>query len=186
MSRKIVHGVRHGEAWHNILFQRLGTTAYTDFADSTLTVQGMKQAVGRRNQVKPDIVYVSPLTRTLQTATLMFPGIPTIALECLKEYPQHTEIINRRSNKSDLETLFPQVDFSQIKFEEDHLFESGPPLQILESCCCRAQEIVQASSAQRIALVTHSSWLKYFMHGHLDNIEEELEHCTPYLLTNNK
>ena len=182
MSRKIVHGVRHGEAWHNILFPRLGHLAYTAFADSTLTVCGMKQAIDNRNQVKPDIVYVSPLTRTLQTATLMFPDTPTVALEYLKEYPQHTEIINRRSNKSDLEALFPKVDFSQIKVEQDKLFESGPPLQILETCCCRVREIVQANSAQNIMLVTHSSWLKYFMHGHLDNIDEELEHCTPYLM----
>ena len=37
--------------------------------------------------------------RTLQTAALMYPDTATIALECLKEIPQHTEICNRRSSR---------------------------------------------------------------------------------------
>ena len=186
MSQKIVHGIRHGEAWHNVLYKTLGKDAFTNYADSTLTVCGMSQAVEGRQQVVPDIVYVSPLTRTLQTATLMFPGVRMVALECLKEYPQHTEIVNRRSDKSKLELLFPHVEFTQIKVEEDCLFGIARPLEILERSCRRAREVINQSEAQHIALVTHSSWLKYFMYGSVGDEMDELEHCTPYKIEPDK
>jgi len=44
----------------------------------------MRQAI-EANVPPPDLVLVSPLTRTLQTATLMFPNVKVVALECLKE-----------------------------------------------------------------------------------------------------
>ena len=183
-----VYGIRHGEAWHNILFNTLGLAAYTKFEDSTLTVRGMTQAVKGRGQVVPDLVYVSPLTRTLQTATLMFPDTPIIAVDCLKEYPQHVQIINRRTTKSKLELLFPTVDFSHILLEEDCLFNSGPPLETLKVQRIVARQLLKESflkesPPQTIVFVTHSSWLKYFMYGDVGDEHDELEHCTPYEIT---
>lgn len=183
MNRMVVYGIRHGEAWHNVLFNALGKAAYTNYEDSTLTVRGMTQAVKGRGQVVPDIVYVSPLTRTLQTATLMFPETPIIAVECLKEYPQHVQIINRRSTKSKLEVLFPTVDFSQILMEEDRLFNSGPPLETLQIQHIVARQLLKESPPQTIVFVTHSSWLKYFMYGDVGDEHDELEHCIPYEIT---
>jgi len=182
MNRMVIYGIRHGEAWHNVLFNTLGLAAYTAFEDSTLTVRGMGQAVRGRGQVVPDIVYVSPLTRTLQTATLMFPETPIIAVEWLKEYPQHTQIINRRSDKSKLKLLFPTVDFSQILSEKDLLFNSDTPKLTLQTQHICARQILKESAHSTVVLVTHSSWLKYFIYGDIGDENNELKHCTLYPL----
>ena len=55
--------------------------------------------------------------RTLQTAHIMFPNVHKVALECLKEYPQHTELCNKRSKASLLAHLYPSVDFSDLTDE---------------------------------------------------------------------
>ena len=112
--RKNVIGIRHGEALHNVVGKIYGEKVYQQFEDTTLTTNGMRQAINA-NIPAPDIVLVSPLTRTLQTATLMFPNVPMIALECLKEYPQHIEICNRRSSIRIISMLFPHVDFQIVK-----------------------------------------------------------------------
>ena len=54
------------------------------FEDTTLTSNGMQQAM-EADAPLVDVVLVSPLLRTLQTSTLMYPDTPTLALECLKE-----------------------------------------------------------------------------------------------------
>ena len=93
MTKNLI-GIRHGEALHNVVAKIYGNKVYKEFEDTTLTTNGMRQAI-EANVPPPDLVLVSPLTRTLQTATLMFPNVKVVALECLKEYPQHTEICNR-------------------------------------------------------------------------------------------
>jgi len=176
----VIYGIRHGEAC--VLFNTLGHAAYTNYKDNTLTVRGMTQAIEGRGEVVPDIVYVSPLTRTLQTATLMFPDTRVVAVEWLKEYPQHRHLINRRSDKSKLESLFPTVDFSQLLSEKDRLFNSGDPLLTLQTQCICARQFLKESTPSTIVFVTHSSWLKYFIYGNVGDENDELKHCTLYSL----
>jgi hypothetical protein len=89
--KKQVFGIRHGEAWHNILHSKLGDDAYNNFQDATLTTRGMSQASSNATSMPaPDLILVSPLMRTLQTADIIWPNTPKVALECLQEYPQQT------------------------------------------------------------------------------------------------
>ena len=80
MSKNVI-GIRHGEALHNTVSKIYGTKVCQQFEDTTLTTNGMRQAIEATVKT-PDLVLVSPLTRTLQTATLMFPGVKMVALEC--------------------------------------------------------------------------------------------------------
>ena len=52
--------------------------------------------------------------RTLQTASIIFPKSKIIALDQLMEYPQNSEICNRRSEIHVLTKLFPHIDFNRL------------------------------------------------------------------------
>ena len=169
-------GIRHGEALHNVVGGVYGTKVYEKFGDTTLTVKGMQQAL-EASAPEVDVVLVSPLMRTLQTAAIMYPDTPMIALECLKEIPQHTEICNRRSSRSLLVRLFPKVDWSMIT-EEEQLWPEHISNALRKN---QLQVFVKSIPQERVALVTHSSWLKYYTVGSVEP-EPELKHCFPYKL----
>lgn len=179
--QKNIIGIRHGEALHNIVGKIYGDKVYQQFEDTTLTANGMRQAI-EANVPTPDVVLVSPLTRTLQTATLMFSGVPMIALECLKEYPQHTEICNRRSSVRVISMLFPHVDFSDCQTDMQP-WPNDPPTP--HDNMSMFYDKLSTCEAKNIAVVTHSSWLKYFITGKVE-AEPELEHCYPYNLCTSK
>jgi len=171
-------GIRHGEALHNVVGAKYGPKVYEQFGDTTLTTKGMQQAL-EAHAPQVDVVLVSPLMRTLQTAAIMYPDTPTIALECLKEIPQHTEICNRRSSLSLLSRLFPKVDWSMIT-EEEQLWPEYISIALRKN---QLREFVKSIPQQRVALVTHSSWLHYYTTGSVEP-ETELKHCFPYKLAN--
>lgn len=174
--RKVLFGIRHAEGWHNVLYDLLGMQGYSKFPDTSLTTEGMRQAAVAIAP-KVDFVLVSPLMRTLQTANIMYPDTPQIALECLKEYPQHAHISNRRSETSLLRRLFPKVDFSDLTDER----QPWPNPVDADENVKRVKEIVMNAKATRFAVVTHSTWLKYWMTGTC-KAEPELIHCHPYKL----
>ena len=175
LNKNIV-GIRHGEALHNVVGQLYGTAVYEQFEDTTLTLNGMRQAV-EADVPQPDIVLVSPLTRTLQTATLMFPNVRMVALECLKEYPQHTEICNRRSSVSILSRLFPHVDLTDCLTEQRKWPNEYPHIDDKK----HLYKYLKTLNEDNIAIVTHSSWLKFLFNGKVD-AGPELAHCTPYTI----
>jgi len=172
---KHVFGIRHGEAWHNVLYPEIGDKAYVCFQDTSLTTKGMSQA-SSAHIPKPDLILVSPLMRTLQTADLLWPNARKVALECLQEYPQKTQLVNRRSAKSTLQNLFPHIDFSDLKTEQQRWPRHNP-----RQDKSTIKYVISTYSAQTIGIVTHSTWLKFCLTGSLDS-EPELEHCKPYIL----
>lgn len=171
MSKNVI-GIRHGEALHNVVGKIYGTKVYEQFEDTTLTTNGMRQAM-EAIVPTPDLVLVSPLTRTLQTATLMFPGAKIVALECLKEYPQHTEICNRRSPISTISKLFPHVDFSDCQTNLQN-WPNEPPTPADNINIFHNK--LKTFNEDNIAVVTHSTWLKYFLTGKMEAFPE-FEHC---------
>jgi hypothetical protein len=176
LSDKTVWGVRHGEAQHNVMHKWLGEPAYTQFQDTCLTSTGMMQAATTKAP-KVDLVLVSPLMRTLQTAHIMLPNVRKVALECLKEYPQHTDLCNMRSKASLLGRLYPDIDFADL------VEENQPWPNHVDANENKEQLLVYLRSCPelRIAIVSHSTWLKHWMTGEMGAVHE-LEHCTPYPL----
>lgn len=83
---KIVHLVRHGQGYHNVA-NTLSKTNYTnwDYEDACLTELGWQQAEALREHVinlriypQVELVVVSPLRRTLQTAVGAWGGGPLL------------------------------------------------------------------------------------------------------------
>lgn len=105
------------------------STQQQDYVDSELTNKGKKQAHDAGLLLKDrgiQLVVVSPLERTLQTAEHMFPSPPGgkfYAFEGVREqiiagipYNQHTPIPSKRS-------AHPLVDFSLLEQDEDVRYE---------------------------------------------------------------
>jgi hypothetical protein len=93
------------------------------------------------------------------------------------EYPQNTEICNKRSDLRLLKRLFPNVQFRcdiannwNVKDADRHL-----KLQTIEF----KKVLRNVPRDKKIVVVSHSSWLKNFMFGTVGDIFEELPHCSP-------
>ena len=190
---KTLYCIRHGVAEHNINYFKYGSQTFYDpqFTDTKLVDEGIQQATSLRDswtQLKDiDLVVVSPLMRTLQTAEILFNGTnkPIIALDYIREYPLGLHTCNKRSSKEEYMKLFPKVDFSNLQTNNDEVWSSTKE-ESKESLNSRIQELLQfvkSRSETNIALVNHCSFigqLKDQEIKYLDNGQEELKHCYPY------
>uniref|UniRef100_A0A7S3JXA2 Phosphoglycerate mutase-like protein n=1 Tax=Aureoumbra lagunensis TaxID=44058 RepID=A0A7S3JXA2_9STRA len=173
--------VRHAEGWHNKHAielpnwhsDRLGLQE--KYRDANLTPDGIEQchALANRiendpNWIQPDVVVVSPLTRTIRTATLGFRDgpYPFVATELARErIAQHK--CDQRSKLSDLTNTYSHVDFSEIHSDEDILWltkEVEPEEYNSTLCSQRAMQFLtwlRRRPERRIAVVSHWVFLKH-------------------------
>jgi len=187
---KAVHLIRHGEANHNVAARTLGRQEYQSWThfDPALTSLGQEQALALYNTHfggmtskptthQPEVVVVSPLLRTLQTAFLAFRGSIPESSEHHQEHKHGIKFIafeharerfgrnpcDKRRPVSELKRMFPMVDFSLITDDEDTQWteerEKGPHVQE------RARHLLtwlQARPESCIAVVSHCSFLTNF------------------------
>ena len=103
---KNIYCIRHGVAQHNINYFKYGSKTFSDpnFVDTHLVSVGYQQAKHLHdtwtNIDSIELVIVSPLQRTLQTAVEIFKGrsIPIIALDYVREFPLGKHTCNKRSS----------------------------------------------------------------------------------------
>ena len=183
---KNVYFVRHGYALHNKLFWDIGNNAYK-IRDTQLLDKGVQQAIelGQTwdyiNNI--ELVVCSPLTRTLDTASLIFKDTPhkIIALDCLLEHPLGTEEnCNHRKNKSTLMALYPHVDFSLLKDEHYEWSEDKETPDQLQKRADIFIEWCKKRTEKEICAVSHSSYMGNLIFGTIGDENHQLEHCTPY------
>ena len=98
--------VRHGEATHNVDFQRRGEAAYLDerHTNSHLTARGQGQARRCVLPGQPDIALTSPLRRAQDTAHIVMQAhqdVPIVVLDCLREFPNGLHTPNRLCRAQD-------------------------------------------------------------------------------------
>lgn len=183
--------IRHGKALHNVLYPLIGNVAYTDkaYIDTPLVDEGIYQAeklaLSWKEKNKIDIVYVSPLTRTLETALHIFKNtdVKIVANEEIIEYSQGEEYCNFRKKKSELIEKYPRVDFSLL--EESPKYWNNNRLETFEELKQRDQifkNILKEDTNKKICIVSHNTYLKQFLFGFVDSLDEkqELQHCFPY------
>jgi len=176
---KILHLIRHGEAVHNDAFNKHGIDELLkwQYFDAELTSVGIKQADGLKFQLvdnmKPEIVVVSPLTRALQTATIAFHQVnedsshsfspPLIALEEIREHFGERPC-DKRSAVRNLKQRFPHVNFDLIETDEDTLWqEERESTFALSQRAKRFFEWIQQRKETCIAVVTHGGFLSAFL-----------------------
>ena len=110
--------LRHGEAEHNVLFHKIGETAFEkeDVRDAPLTEQGLeqaKQSALKLREYKILDIWSSPLTRCIQTATEAFEE--TSASNCylhdsLLERQGGNHVCNERKHKREIHQQFELWD----------------------------------------------------------------------------
>jgi broad specificity phosphatase PhoE len=187
---KLVHFIRHAEGLHNQANREAGddspVTFSTDgswkYLDAKLSETGIDQCVAARTgllqNVNPEIILVSPLTRTLQTAHVMFGGsgnIPFMVHDLCRERSGKYTCDKRRSKTEIMEELAPlyhytndRIDFESFGYpteDDENWSETREPS---EQVTKRAIDFVQwlaTRPEQEIAVVTHSSWLKHLFHA---------------------
>jgi broad specificity phosphatase PhoE len=182
---KNLYLIRHGYALHNFLYWKIGTDAY-DIRDTQLLQKGVEQATNLHDtwEEKKDIelIICSPSIRTLDTALLIFGSThhQIIALDPILEYPLGNEECNRRKDISVLKTLYPQVDFSNLKDEKLQWNYEKESLDELHSRQNKFIDWIKKRDEKNICVVSHSSFIGDLKDGIIGDEEHELKHCFPY------
>lgn len=173
---KRIYAIRHGQAQHNVN-PHLELWLNPEFKFSALTPLGVEQAI-KASETKPevDVIYVSPLRRTLQTATHMFGPVPMICLPELREV-NLDHIVNTHEDQADLELQHPHVDFSAIDFIDVGRYRHDHDVKLDNLLA-----ILRDSPFKRIALVSHNDLLVSLFERVGVDITQ-LEHAHPYTFT---
>eukprot|EP00585_Thalassiosira_rotula_P008973 CAMPEP_0196146412 /NCGR_PEP_ID=MMETSP0910-20130528/22964_1 /TAXON_ID=49265 /ORGANISM="Thalassiosira rotula, Strain GSO102" /LENGTH=330 /DNA_ID=CAMNT_0041408601 /DNA_START=109 /DNA_END=1101 /DNA_ORIENTATION=+ len=209
---KKVHFIRHAEGYHNVATKETGDNncllrgsapaSAHKLYDSRLTAKGIDQAErlrahlakrpsGSRSFTAFDLVVVSPLTRTCETALGVFgqprePGKPAflattdapegspeklagvkvapprfLVREECRERWGHYVCDGRRPIR-EIAAEFPNFDFSEIVHDNDVFYTDERETD--EHCCARAVKFLEWLNKRPekcIAVVTHSSFLRH-------------------------
>ncbi len=188
---KNIYCIRHGLALHNVLGQEIGSKAYflEKCFDAPLVDKGILQAkeLGKKwdNLDKIQKVFVSPLTRTLQTTENIFKdkiGLKIIALDGIKEFPQGMETCNKRREKKELEMNFKNIDFSELDSDTDQMWREDrfETIEELEQRIEDFKKLLKKLDNENVAVVSHSSFLKQMLYGTIGDDSNQLNHCHPY------
>lgn len=208
-----VHFIRHAEGYHNVATKKTGSNYCLlreeghraqdhPLYDARLTATGIQQAKalrkilasrpsGGRSFTAFDLVVVSPLTRTCETALHVFghprkPGLPPFLCEgqAPDGTPEHAAGINvprprflvreecreryghyvcdGRRSIEEISQEFPDFDFSEVTTNNDTYYTDERESD--EDCCNRAVgflEWLNSRPEKCIAVVTHSSFLRH-------------------------
>ena len=185
--------IRHGRAVHNVLCDEIGEEAYflKESYDAPLVEEGILQAKELGNNSKQlkniDIVFVSPLTRTLQTAENIFEKnqkVKIVALDKIKEFPQGIDICNKRRNRIELKEKFKKVDFSLLDSDSDQMWREDryEKVEELKERIDEFKKFVMNENDNNIAIVSHNNFLKELLFQNCDDETFILDHCHPYKL----
>ena len=105
-----------------------------------------------------------------------------IALDCVMEYPQGLDQCNHRKSIKEYKYCFPHVDFSQIKYDQDPFWKKyeKETIEHLNIRLEKMKQFIQSRPEKNIVLVSHSSYLGWFLNNNIGNEHNELEHCKIY------
>eukprot|EP01125_Pyxidicula_operculata_P001992 TRINITY_DN11972_c0_g1_i1.p1 TRINITY_DN11972_c0_g1~~TRINITY_DN11972_c0_g1_i1.p1 ORF type:complete len:227 (+),score=10.66 TRINITY_DN11972_c0_g1_i1:24-704(+) len=173
-TNKKVILVRHGEGYHNL---------YCDLTifDASLTEKGKEEATqaGERLSLEfkgksPQVMFVSPLTRTLETATNIHrvltrngSSMPMMTTEKCRE-GCNLNVINHRRKLTELKTVWTNFDWSLLSDATDN--DTLAPTEYRENIVDeievvrkRAKEFLtflESRQEQTIVVVTHSGFMR--------------------------
>lgn len=182
---KTVHFVRHAEGLHNQANREAGDDSPVTYStpeswryqDAKLTCQGVEQAVSVRKtllrDVHPQLVVVSPFTRTLQTAHILFGGggAPFLVHDLARERSGRFTCDKRRSRDEIVDEIRPifeytndRIDFDRFGYltaDDEYWTEEREPSEAVTSRAVAFMQWLATRPETEIAVVTHSSWLKH-------------------------
>jgi broad specificity phosphatase PhoE len=193
---KTLHLIRHGLALHNEKFLEMGMNVNAfrlpEVTDAPLIEEGHYQSINLGNnwteKYNIELVIVSPLMRTLETAVNIFgdTDIPIISKEFLREYPVGRDTCNKRSDISLLKNKFPGISFEIKENRDIYWHKDEKDMETMMELDQRIEEMkkfILQREENNIAIVSHSSYLGQFKDNYIslmENGDTELKHCYPY------
>ena len=188
---KTIHFVRHAEGEHNEANRAAGdetpvtvtTPGSWRYLDARLTPLGIEQCVQAREKllhnVHPQLIVVSPFTRTIQTAHVMFGGsnsrcsqsAPFLVHDLCRERSGRFTCDKRRPKSEIVQEMKPvydltgdAIDFESFGYptEQDlHWTEKREDSELVVQRCIDFMQWLASRPEREIAVVTHSSFLKH-------------------------
>ncbi|KAJ6335397.1 hypothetical protein OIU78_012096 [Salix suchowensis] len=171
---KTIHLVRHAQGIHNVEGEK-DNNAYLseELFDAHLTPLGWRQVDNLRKHVyecgvnkKIELVIVSPLLRTMQTAVGVFGGERYMDVELCREH-LGVHPCDRRRTISEYRSIFPAIDFSLIESDEDVLWRADVREKD-DEVAARGQKFLNwlwTRKEKEIAVVSHSGFLYHTLRG---------------------
>jgi len=136
LTSGVITIIRHGEALHKYILLRyrnsdgIAESSSIDreyaFPDPPLTEKGLSDAAKIIIGEAPDLIIVSPMTRTIQTAVHSFRNLfsgpnLTVKVQVWSELREaHDAICNQGVAKEKMMAKFPNFDFTDCHDEWDH------------------------------------------------------------------
>lgn len=138
--------------------------------DPPLTDAGRAAAKLIKLPITPDLIIVSPMTRTIQTALIAFDSLIgtspfKVAVQVWPDLREaHDANCNKGVSRAEMMAKFPQFDFLSCPEEWDH------PPHTVEGATVRAETVrarlkVLSATFQNIALVTHRGFIAFMVRG---------------------
>lgn len=190
-----IHLIRHGYAEHNHGKDTYGTRAYLSnkYRFSRLMSAGKSQANDLRDLIENsgivvDRIYISPLDRALETASIIFPKDSPydrshiFVTDDLREL-NYSHPCNERKTVSILRLSYPDFDYSLMKSNRDILFIDGDTYDRCVSLIKEIKEYVKVwycSGSKRlpnIVLVSHESFLLELARNYLGVDFKSIGNC---------
>ncbi|KAA0152923.1 hypothetical protein FNF27_00100 [Cafeteria roenbergensis] len=171
---KQLYLIRHGQGHHNTAARDRGRAAYKDptLLDARLDHVGKEQANAlgdhiRMHRIPIQLVVVSPLRRTLETATQAFgTSVPMVAVELVRE-AHGAHPCDKRSPVSEIRKDFPHVDFSFISTDED-TWHNDDRRETIREVAERGHaflRFIRSRPERNIAVVSHGVFLETLVGG---------------------
>lgn len=138
------------------------------YRDPCLTETGVQQASSLKLPAKPDMILVSPMTRTIQTVKLAFrEWLQSTTIQVWPDLREaHDAICNQGVSRADLEAKFPDINFAECPDEWNY-----PPHSV-DDAAARAERVrerlkglVDSGVYQNIYLVTHRGFIAFLVQG---------------------
>jgi broad specificity phosphatase PhoE len=178
-----VYLIRHGNAEHNVAFQKYGEAAYSDiqYRDAALTILGHTQTIEAEICIDASVdrVYCSPLRRCIQTARNMFGPYRCLylddgLLETRGPYPcNHRltlgEICAQYKNINVVGVAEQEGDANRAEDEIDTVLKERAVSTY--NAICKSAALAGCTS---IAIVTHHDWLEALTGRSFKNAEVEV------------
>ena len=173
---KKIYVIRHAESEANAAIDLDNPTYYYD---AKITEKGEEQAIKARESLKKiqfDTYICSPLTRTMQTFSIIFPGKKPLLEPLIREQLYHSCDVGRQPNI--LKKEFPEFDFSNLnKYwwnNDETINEKKIVKENFNDIKIRLDKFklwLNTNDSSTIALVSHGTFLSQITGFFLENCE---------------
>ena len=168
--------IRHAESEANAASDLDNPTYYYD---ARITQRGVEQAKKLNNRIKNlkfDKYFCSPLTRTLETFSIVFPSKKPVIEPLIREHLYHSCDVGRQPKK--LKKEFNDFDFNNLN---DFWWNNNKPINEKKIIQESHNDIkirfksfllsIKKLNLQKIVLVSHGTFLSQITEYMLDNCE---------------